>query len=151
MNNNYMVFQSAHERKKEEITQNLALRRVRKEGKKSSVQNFSNELVHERKKEEITQSLRSVRKEGRNISNNSVGNISIEEFIENHDTLEVNHVASVHKEVNEKPNEYKILDNQYDTITQNYASSVQEGAKSVAKFIDRKFSCKICDKSFSPV
>jgi KRAB domain-containing zinc finger protein len=65
---------------------------------KAPAQDFLNESVHERKKEQLTQSLRSVRKVGRNASNTSIEDLSIEEFIENHDPLEVSHVASVHEE-----------------------------------------------------
>ena len=92
-----LLNESAHERKKEEITKKASLRTVRKEGKKSLVQNFSKNFVHERKKEQITQSLRTVPKEGRKTSN-----ASIEEFIENFDPLEVDHEASVHEESSKK-------------------------------------------------
>ena len=97
-----LLNESAHERKKEEITKKASLRTVRKEGKKSPVQNFSKNFVHERKKEQITQSLRTVPKEGRKTSNASIEDLSIEEFIKNFDPLEVNHEASVHEESSKK-------------------------------------------------
>ena len=56
------------------------------------------------------------------------------------------HLESVHvEEMN--PSEYKILDNQYDSTAQNYASSGHEGGKTGTKFADKKYRCKICDFS----
>ena len=83
---------SPHEgNRQENITQSL--RSVHKKETKSPVQDSSNESVHERKKEQVTAS-----KKGRKATNASVEDLSIEEFIENHDPLEVNHVSSVYEE-----------------------------------------------------
>ena len=105
-------------------------------------------LVHERKKEKITQSLKSVRKEGITISNKSVENLSIEEFIENHDPLEVNHVASVHKESSKTKTENgPIVPFLFGGI--NHVKPIQLSKIGSSVHEERKpYNCSFCNHSF---
>ena len=128
--------ESAHEWKKEKITQNLDLRTVRKEGKKSPVQNFSNELVHERNEK------------GENASNASVEDLSIEEFIENYDPLEVNHLAYNHKESSKpKTKNGPIVPFLFGGI--NHVKPIQLSKIGSSVHEERKpYNCSFCDVSF---
>ena len=121
---------------KEKITQNLDLRTVRKEGKKSPVQNFSNELVHERNEK------------GENASNASVEDLSIEEFIENYDPLEVNHLASNHKESSKpKTKNGPIVPFLFGGI--NHVKPIRQTKIGSSVHEERKpYNCSFCDVSF---